>query len=96
MDLRLKFSFNDSTYSAEFTIVNPPTVPEEGEVIGFRWRDFIADETVINKLEKYGEDGIFIANVFSRTYTRDYVTVSVYLYEEQNYEDEFERTHRSR
>ena len=39
----------------ELTIINPPTEPKDGEIVGFRLRDFPDDEDFIKRIEAYEE-----------------------------------------
>jgi hypothetical protein len=81
MDLKLTFVFAN-LYVKGFTILNPPTVPSEGEVVNIDWEDFIEDKKDIEMIEEAGT--CFIAHV-SRHFKKECVEVSAMLFEEDEY-----------
>jgi hypothetical protein len=84
MDLTLRIEFD--LVIQGFDIHNPPMIPCEGEVISFRWEDFITNADDLNTLNAYCEHNFFRVNILRREYTKDHAEVIVVLFEEEHYE----------
>lgn len=61
-------------------------LPREGEVIVFRWEDFITNADDLKVLNDYCEHSFFRVNILRRKYTKDHAEVIVVLFEEEHYE----------
>lgn len=81
----LHIKFNSLVFS-EFEIYNPPVIPAEGEIVNFRWEDFLEDEEDIKILKEHNENSVFICNVLCRNYSKGRVETHIELYEEENYQ----------
>lgn len=85
MDTKLRLIVNFDNHRPKFSVENPPTIPQTGEVISFKWEDFIADESIVKELYEEEQDSVFICQVFMRKFTSKEVTVSITIYEEGEY-----------
>lgn len=84
--LRIQF---DSICHATFDIENPPVIPNEGEIVDFRWSEFIDDKNDLRLLTEYGEYGVWVANILCKTYAKDNVIVFVALMQEEHYKEHY-------
>jgi hypothetical protein len=84
MELHVKFYLLPYV-KADFTIINPPTIPAEGELVRFHWEDFLTDQHAIDTVRKIQEDTVFLADIQCRMYTQDYVLVVICLLTEYDY-----------
>ena len=91
MELRLKF-YLFLYYKASFEIINPSTVPAEGELLFFHWEDFFDDQDTLDTIRKHtDEHGDYLAHIESRKYSTDGAIVTISLmtpYDYHKYEAE--------
>jgi len=91
MKVELSIGFNSLFTNLWVTIKNPPTIPHEGEVFGCKWEDFIKDDAVVKKLYEFYEEGVWVAHIFSRKYSKKKVVVHITLLEEKHYDEHYGR-----
>ena len=84
MDLELNFEFNDDGIVG-FKIFNPPSIPNQGEVISVRWEDFITDSRSLEIINEIEANDVFRADIFTRRYTKSCVYVRLIAYREKDY-----------
>jgi hypothetical protein len=95
MDLELEFHFNDGGIS-DFKILNPPTIPNQGEVISIQWEDFLTDARELEIIREIEENDVFKVDIFMRTYKRNSVTINARLYREKDYYEVMEDREKER
>jgi hypothetical protein len=86
MDTILRVNFDSYQFNTQFEIKNPPFLPMEGECFSARWEDFISDPEMVQALNTYEDDEIFITNLVNKHYTKDRLEVIIVLVEEKQYE----------
>jgi len=80
------FDLSDFNYKLgipyAFRIINPPTIPNTGEMVEFKWEDYIQDKELLQKIEKVKteEEECFIAEIFKRAYSLNEVKVRLILH----------------
>ncbi|CAL1519171.1 hypothetical protein [Chitinophaga sp. MM2321] len=82
MAVTLQIAFN-SLAVKEFQIINPQVLPAEGEIVDFKWDDFITDPGELELLEN--NDQTFVCSIVFKSYTASDVKIMVVLHEEQEY-----------
>jgi hypothetical protein len=82
----LSIGFSDPSFGRKFIeIINTPLVPLEGDVVRLHWKYYIDDEDIVNRLEEFENNSIFLAHIISREFTNDQVITHITLFEELEY-----------
>jgi hypothetical protein len=87
MKSSLSIAFNDGhRFTTDFIkIEDTPIVPVEAQPVRIYWEDFLTDKTLVDKLEEFEEEGMFLAHVVSVSYRKGEVITNLMLMEERDY-----------
>src|SRR5437773_2117441 len=88
MDMHMEVHFN-SLVNESFTIVNPPVIPNTGDMVNFDFTEFIKNKAALRKIEDYLQTGVFIAERISIHYYKNHVQIIVALLEEKHFNKEY-------
>lgn len=87
MKSSLFIAFNDGhRFTTDFIKIDEtPIVPVEGQAIRIFWEDFVTDKALVDKLEEFEEETMFLAHVVSVSYKKGEVITNLMLMEERDY-----------
>ena len=83
MDLKLTIVFAHLRVKG-FSILNPPSIPAEGEAVTIPWEDFVKDPNDLDMIRKAERESGFFAHI-GRHIAKDHVEVYVMLWDEALY-----------
>jgi len=66
-----------------------PVTPGEGQSIRIRWDDFVEDKALVQKLEDFEEDDMFLVHVVTIEIRKDEVITHVVLMAEADYKHHY-------
>jgi hypothetical protein len=87
MNTRLQFIFNDMDIKSVIEILNPPTIPCNGELISFDWPSYISNKRDLNLIARHLETNGFRALVLSKHFAPEEVQIKVILIKDVDYEE---------
>jgi hypothetical protein len=87
MKTSLSIGFNDGhRFTHDYIkIEDTPIVPVEAQAIRIFWEDFVTDKALVDKLEEFEEEAMFLAHVVSVSYRKGEVITNLMLMEERDY-----------
>jgi hypothetical protein len=88
MQTILEVHFN-SLVKAKFRIVNPPIIPNTGDVVYFNFEELLSNKEDIQKLNDYLNNNILIAERSAIYYYNDRVEVTIILLEEKDFKHDY-------
>lgn len=71
------------------TIENTPVLPNDGEMMHIDWEDYIEDKSLVERLEAFEDNEVFMVHFVSRYYKKDRVITNIMLYSEHDYKELF-------
>ena len=66
-----------------------PVTPSEGQSVRFRWDDFLEDKALIQRLEDFEEDDMFLVHIGTIEFRKEEVITHVVLMAEADYKHHY-------
>lgn len=89
MNTKVRFFFDNSDIKSVIELLNPPTIPFNGELISFDWPAFISNKKDLRIIAQQIPNNGFKAMVLSKHFTSDEVEIRVILIKDIDYEKEY-------